>query len=357
MTELVRFGEDTRRLRPVDDWAYVLEDVGEIARKIAGTDFVPKAYRGNVAAVAACVLAGREIGLQPMAALREIYIVNGTPGLKAEAMRALSLAAGHEIRYETSTDTRCVVKGRRRGEEEWTEVTFTAEQASKAGIKLGDYPEDKLLARATSRLCRRIFADCLGGMPYAVEELEEGTEEETVPRGRRTAQRAPRPLRMVEPPSAVQEAPTGSAGYGKPDVYADELLTPATPVVDVPPLPEPAPVEDDPLDERQLGPVEADDFPDPYVPLSPGQRTAIIAALSGFGIIDRDERLHISAALAGRLPLGSSNELSKADASAVLDTLTQLQQLHDPMAGLRAVIGLGVVDRQTVVRTVAQLEE
>jgi hypothetical protein len=40
---------------------------------------------------------------------------------------------------------------------------FTSDHARKAKIQLGDYPADKLVARASSRLCRRVFPDVLAG--------------------------------------------------------------------------------------------------------------------------------------------------------------------------------------------------
>src|SRR5882672_10810606 len=158
----------------VDSWVPVLAAVGDLAAKIAGTDFVPDAMRGKPAAVAAAILTGREMGIGPMQALQSIHIIKGKPGQAAQLMRALVLTAGHSIRTVEANDTRCVVEGRRSGEDEWERVTFTADQARKAKIDLGGYPEDKLYARATSRLCRRKFADVLGGMPYSAEELRDG---------------------------------------------------------------------------------------------------------------------------------------------------------------------------------------
>jgi hypothetical protein len=110
MSDLVR--------RNVDSWADVLPSIGDLAAKVAGTDFVPEAMRGKPAVVAAAILYGRELGLEPMTALRSINVIKGTPSVKPEAMRGMVLAAGHDIRFPEMTATRCVAEGRRIGQEE-----------------------------------------------------------------------------------------------------------------------------------------------------------------------------------------------------------------------------------------------
>jgi hypothetical protein len=110
-----------------------------------------------------------------------------------------------------------VVRGCRKGESEWAEVTFTAAQAKQAGIDLGKYPADKLYARATSRLARRKFADVIMGMPYSSEEAEDGFDGEEVTAdaapaavapapAQRTAQRR-RPATTVPPPAEKPSTP------------------------------------------------------------------------------------------------------------------------------------------------------
>lgn len=156
-----------------DDWFEAFGNIVELSKYIAETDFVPDAMRRKPAAVASAILTGREMGVPPMAALRHIHVVKGKPGQSAELMRAQAMKAGHEIRYVEMSDARCVVEGRRRDESDWTRISFTVAQAQKAKIDLGGYPEDKLVARATSRLCRRKFPDAISGLP-TVDELEDG---------------------------------------------------------------------------------------------------------------------------------------------------------------------------------------
>ncbi|KAH2777808.1 hypothetical protein KXW38_008939, partial [Aspergillus fumigatus] len=114
---------------PLDGWIRVMADVAKLAEYIADTELVPDAIRRKPAAVAAIILSGREMNLPPMMSLRHLHIVKGKPGMSAELMRAQVLAAGHEIEYLETSDSRVTVKGRRRGESEWLTVSFTADQA------------------------------------------------------------------------------------------------------------------------------------------------------------------------------------------------------------------------------------
>ena len=155
----------------------ILPDVYDLSTKLANTEFVPASLRGKPAAIAACVLAGRELGIGPMSSLQNLIVIDGRPTMTSLLMRQLIFAAGHSIHYAESTDFRCIVKGRRRGEEEWTTITWTMDQAKKAGLDTKSnwrkYPKQMLQARATGELARLAFADCLGGMGYLEDELVE----------------------------------------------------------------------------------------------------------------------------------------------------------------------------------------
>jgi hypothetical protein len=164
-----------------DSWIAVAGQVVKLAREICDTPFVPDGLRGSAPAVAAAILAGRELGLPPITALQHTHVIKGKIGHTALLMRALIMAEGHDWQDVDVSDVRAVVKGRRKGEAEWAEASFTADQARRARIDLGGYPQDKLYARATVRLARRKFADVILGMPYAAEELEDGETPGDVP--------------------------------------------------------------------------------------------------------------------------------------------------------------------------------
>ncbi len=54
-----------------------------IAARLCRTTLVPEAYRGRHEDVLAAVMFGREIGLGPMASLRDICMIDGRPVLAA----------------------------------------------------------------------------------------------------------------------------------------------------------------------------------------------------------------------------------------------------------------------------------
>lgn len=71
---------------------------------IANTEFVPKALRGNLPAIMACVATGRELGIGDMTALREIHIIDGRPAFSAGLQTRLVRAHGHSIVGEVSDE-------------------------------------------------------------------------------------------------------------------------------------------------------------------------------------------------------------------------------------------------------------
>jgi len=153
-----------------------------LARTIAATTFVPEAYRGQPEAVVAAILTGRELGIGPMQALREIHMIDGRAAFSATLMLAQMRRRGLMIVDSESTPTRAWIHARRSDTGEAAEVEWTIEEAeaiSRRGKPLtsGDnwrnYPADMLWARAVGRLARRLGGDLLGGLHYAAEEVRD----------------------------------------------------------------------------------------------------------------------------------------------------------------------------------------
>lgn len=310
---------DTRRMGgELDDWVTVVHDISTLATQIADTPFVPDGMRGNPAAVTAAILTGREMGLGPMTSLQHIHVIKGKPGKSAEIMRAMVLAAGHEIREIEATDSRVVLEGRRRGEEMWTRVQFTADQARRAKIDLGGYPEDKLYARATTRLCRRKFADVVGGIAATMDELEDGDFDD--------APRAALPAAASDSPKRTAKRRTAPAA---PVVV--EQAEPA-PVTEPEPAGPPLPGEDG-FEEPAGGEPVADD-----APATRSQLNKLHASLNDFGVTERADKLQMVGILARR-ELASSSDLTKREASQVIDTLAGLASTDDPGRALDALLG------------------
>jgi hypothetical protein len=333
MTELVR--------RNTDGWADVLPAVGDLAAKVAATDFVPDTMRGKPAVVAAAILYGREIGMEPMTALRSINVIKGKPALSSEAMRALVLAAGHDIRFVEMTATRCVIEGRRKGQEEATRVTYSMDDAKRAGLagqsQYSKMPRQMLAARATAELCRLIFADVIGGLVADVEAFDEVEAAPAAP-ATTTARRkavaaaaAPEPVIVADPEPVIEEV-------------AEE-------VVDAEIIEEPAATPEDVVRDSLGGQVIGDHARGAAlvrealsatkqanpIPISKQQLVVIVSRFGDLNIKDRDERLAVSSKLIGR-PLASANDLTHNEASTLIDALRAISESPDPQAELDGLL-------------------
>lgn len=160
-------------------WADEAQIAERLASKLAASSFVPASLRGKPMDVTAAILAGLELGLQPMATLRSMDVIQGTPALRAHAMRGLVQSHGHEVELVESTPARCVMRGRRKGSDAWQTVVWTIQRAEQLGLvnksEWKKQAQTMLVARATGEVCRLIAADALYAMPYAAEELREAT--------------------------------------------------------------------------------------------------------------------------------------------------------------------------------------
>jgi hypothetical protein len=315
----------------LQSWRAEAEAAAFIAGQLAPTSFVPDSLRvysdphkragllvGETAAqVAAALLTGQELGLAPMAALRSIDVVNGTPALRAVAMRALVLAAGHELWLVESTNTRCVYRGRHSGSDKIQESIWDMDRARGLGLagktNWRTQPKAMLIARASAECSRLVAPETLLGLPYAAEELDDGTDTLDGPEPSAEASSEPRPRKRTAR-RAVAAAPPAEA----------------------PPLPEPAARprvgdvmrrddEPPPLDDDEPPAEEGRGTP-PMV--SPAQRTAIHAGMHALGISDRRDRLAMLSGVVGE-DVASTLDLSARQASQVLDYLAELRRQHD----------------------------
>lgn len=315
MTDIQKYEARELMVPTTDTWVDIIAPVGDLAAKIAGTDFVPKDLRGKPAAVAAAILYGREVGLPPMSALKSINVIHGTPSLEAEAMRALILAGGHEIRFEEATATRCKMVGRRRGTEEWTTAQYTIDEAKTSGDfnKNPNYrsrPTEMLIARCTSRLARMIFADVIGGLA-APEEVE-------------TVDAAP-PVSAPTVTVAREDKPKPARKKAAPKPPTPPQPQPAPAALDGPPLPgedgfeqigQDAPPADEPVDAELV-----EDEPEPL--RTDAQSKHLFALLRELGIATRDEGLEMITSILGH-EVESTKTLTKGQASMVIDALVSM---------------------------------
>lgn len=203
----------------IRDWVELFRDIYKVSEALSRTAFVPNGMQGKTEDIAACIMKGFELGMDPLDSLASMYVVHGRVGVSAEFMRRRILQAGHTFKIVESTDSRAIVEAQRKEGGEPHRATFTAEQARKAGIDIGKYPADKLVARATSRLCRQSFPDVLSGS-LLVEDLIDGAvhdaETSAAPAAVKRKQSTRKPLAADTQPKEIAAKPK--------DETADELL-------------------------------------------------------------------------------------------------------------------------------------
>lgn len=252
-------GTASDALTRLAEWVEAARNAHQLVAPLVGTAFVPDSYKPKVdprataeqkqearataiANATAAVLQGITLGLDPMTALQQIYVVHGRPGMYAKIKVALVQSHGHEVWDEDLTDTRAVVAGRRKGTEHIVRVTVTMDQARRAGWTRNDNyaktPQDMLWARAASRVCDRIASDALMGIA-SVEEIQD----ELGPAGGTRTVAPPRKRAATKGPAVAAEPPL--------DDEADAMVAERRSA-------EPGTVEEPTLDE--------DDWPDVATP-------------------------------------------------------------------------------------------
>lgn len=266
-------------------WADEARQAATVASSLAPTPFVPQSLRGRderttAANITAAILTGAELGLTPMAALRSVVVIQGTPAMTAVALRGLVQSKGHEVWVESSSDTRAVVCGRRRGTDQVERAVWTIDRARQLGLTTKDnwkkQPESMLVARGTSEVCRRIAADVLLGLPYSVEEMQDSVETEPQRTARRRAKAEPAPMPEPDLSEPAQEV-SSQEETGEPEPPADP-------------------------------------------PITAEQSKKLHASLRDAGITARDQGLAYISQVLDR-DVTSTKELSKSEASKVIDQL------------------------------------
>lgn len=307
---------DIERYEERDAWIPVRQDIGELAKQLAGTPFVGP-FRGKPAEVFGAILYGHELHLAPLQALQALDSIDGRPTLKAEALRALFFRDGHRLEVIAWDDKKCTVRAERRDGLSSVEVTYTIGDAQIAGLankrNWRTSPKSMLYARATAMAIKAVAPDIALGIDLSDD--------------------------------VVQQPPSRSATTV---VQVEQM--PPTRVVDAavaPEAPDPAPASTPAMNALRAVLPEAADIiegtiePDP----EPERRMITRPQLRKIGAligdlerqegrkIDRDERRWLIADMAGIADpgsLASANDLTAEQASAAIDTLTARLTVEDP---------------------------
>ena len=267
-------------------WAEEAKAAHALATSLVKTSFAG-GYKGKPEDATAAIMKGAEIGLTPLAALGSIHLIQGTPALSANALRAVVQAQGHEVWIESSSEKKAVAKARRKGSDVIHTSTWTIDRATALGLtgkqNWRQQAEAMLIARATSEVCRLVASDAILGIAHSVEELTDGGDEPAPTRRRTVA--APNRANVLE------LAARGVETAGELPGHEPELLTKA-------------------------------------------QSAKLHALYRDIGWTDRDDKLRAARAITGRTDLTTSAQLTKTEASELIDELDKVAATDDPAAAL-----------------------
>lgn len=220
MTELATIEDTEQRaittpaVKSLAYYATELDYGYALAQKVCRTAFAPAHFRGKPEEAATAMLYGNTLGLDPIASMRSVYVVHGTPALYASTMMALAVSAGHEIVRESATEQAVVFQCRRKGSEVWQEVKWTMARAERAGYtsnkQYTSNPIGMLTAKCQAEAAKLVAPDALMGLQSVEDvELEAVAAPEEKPKTRkRTVKRAQQPApEAPEIPEVAQETP------------------------------------------------------------------------------------------------------------------------------------------------------
>ena len=192
-----------------------------VADLLVKTGFAPKGSTVETAVVA--MIHGNRLGLDPLAAVQGIAVVNGRPTLwgdqLAAAVKGSSVYGGERVEYIGAGEDAGVrfTTWRKGHEDEPTVETFSVRDAKRAGLwgKPGpwtQYPRRMLFNRARAFAYRTAFPDALMGMRFREEEEDAA------------------PLAPVGAPQTIRPVPADEARPKKSALRDTLGIPPETPI-------------------------------------------------------------------------------------------------------------------------------
>jgi hypothetical protein len=168
---------------------------------------------------------GASLGVLPEQAIRQIYIVENQPSPSAALMLSIAIANGvlrrEDWRIVEASRERCVIEvfGTSRAKPEKVVAAHADYKHLHHKDNWKNYPEDMLVARATSRTMRRYFPDMFAGV-YAVEERLDMRQDRAAGLIEDPVDRI---MSLADAPSEPEEAPPPTAAPEATPVAPDPL--------------------------------------------------------------------------------------------------------------------------------------
>ncbi len=176
MTDTTNVPAVVRQPRARDFQPLTINDATTFAQAVAKADgMIPRAYFGNPGKILACVLAGQELGVGPMASLRAFHIVEGKPVASYDFWVARLRAAGYRVEWPELSTERVTLRLTSPAGETHTE-TWDKARATAAGLWNGKdpwrkYPQTMLQARCVATAGRAFAGEVMFGC-YEADEAD-----------------------------------------------------------------------------------------------------------------------------------------------------------------------------------------
>lgn len=170
----------------------------DFAIALAQSDLLPRAYAGKPANVLVAMEWAHALGVAPLVAMQQLYIIDGKPTASAQMISGLVRRAGHNLRV-SGDDAQATCEITRSDDPDFVfRSVWTMDRARQAGLAgkgtWKQYPAALLKARAITEAARDACPEALLGVSYTPEEL--GAED-----------RAPRDMRPTPQPSPPAPEP------------------------------------------------------------------------------------------------------------------------------------------------------
>lgn len=201
--------QELTQYQPAQTAALSLPQQMEYAMAVAKAGILPKAYQGNPGSVLIAMGLGSAMGLSPAESLYRIHVIEGKPSASSELIAANVRRAGHRLRIKGDARSATVQIVRADDHEFTFEVTWTIEDAQRAGLTgkgvWKSYPAAMLKARAITECARTACPEALYGIQYTDEEVRDLPSEEERPKRESAAALLGAPA-TVEPEMVTESA-------------------------------------------------------------------------------------------------------------------------------------------------------
>ena len=222
-------------------WSHIIDFCDKLIKTGMLPDKIDKPEKA-----ALVLLKGREVGLPPVMALTEVFVVKGKASMSTMAYGYLLTKAGIKVDFPVHTPVKATCR-LTRPDGRWYEQTFTMEDAgrmytsdgsgeSRKTIRLSESlhyranPEEMMMNRAESRAAKRFCPDVVGGAGLMdevndVDAIDVPAQQIGMPRGPieampdlgktltdRLSGAAPPPAAAPPAPEPTQAAPAASVG-------------------------------------------------------------------------------------------------------------------------------------------------